>query len=427
MFKFIYKTGQQLRNPSLVKWFQFLKKSEKWSLETLEQYQLEKLKEITLYAYQNCPFYKKYFDLNQFHPNQIESLTDVKKIPLITKKQLLNNVSAIHSTQHFNRTYKATTSGSSGNSLQFKRDESADSFNRAAKLRGFSWYGVNPWDYNGYFWGFNFSTIELVKTKLLDFLQHRFRLFNYKSSEFNSFLRKLQKATYISGYSSMIYESAKLINRNKLPKPSQLKMVLGTSEKILEVYKGEVEQAFGLKLTSEYGATETGIIAFECMEGNMHITMEGVLVEAVDNEIVVTNLQMKSFPVIRYKLGDYIKLSTGKNICKCGMAHPVIEEVTGRIGETIYGFEHQYPSLYCYYIFKNLSKKHSLNLNYEVVQKEKGTLLFYIEQDFSEKEQHLINSEVKKYFKNDMKVYFYKKEPRSNGNAKAVSFKSFIQ
>jgi len=36
--------------------------------------------------------------------------------------------------------------------------------------------------------------------------------------------------------------------------------------------------------------------------------MEGVIVEEIDLEIVVTNLQMQAFPIIRYQLGDYIKL-----------------------------------------------------------------------------------------------------------------------
>ena len=65
----------------------------------------------------------------------------------------------------------------------------------------------------------------------------------------------------------------------------------------------------------------------------MHISMEGVLVEEVDKEIIVTNLQLKSFPFIRYKLGDYITLDDNKMNCSCGLKHRIITEVTGRIGE----------------------------------------------------------------------------------------------
>ncbi len=76
---------------------------------------------------------------------------------------------------------------------------------------------------------------------------------------------------------------------------------------------------------------ETGIIAFECTEGNMHINLEGVYVETdSNNEIIVTNFHSYSFPVIRYMLGDAVKLSDDNIRCKCGMAHPVIKEVSGR-------------------------------------------------------------------------------------------------
>ena len=69
----------------------------------------------------------------------------------------------------------------------------------------------------------------------------------------------------------MIYQTAKLINERGLLKPKGIKMVKGTSEKIFKNYHDEVIKAFGSKIISEYGATESGIIAFECPEGNMHI------------------------------------------------------------------------------------------------------------------------------------------------------------
>ena len=157
---------------------------------------------------------------------------------------------------------------------------------------------MKPWDRNGYFWGFNFSKKEGLKTTVLDFLQNRFRLFNFKDKQLKMFVKKLSTSVYVHGYSSAIYETAKKINRQELKKPVHLKMVKGTSEKIFESYQSEIQQAFGQKMISEYGAAETGIIAFECPKGAMHINMEGVLVEEINDEIIVTNLQLNSFPII---------------------------------------------------------------------------------------------------------------------------------
>jgi phenylacetate-CoA ligase len=101
----------------------------------------------------------------------------------------------------------------------------------------------------------------------------------------------------------------------------------------------------------------------------MHIAMENVVVEVIDGEIVVTNLYSQSFPIIRYKLGDSVKLADSDFKCKCGRAHPVITDILGRVGKKIAGKESSYPSLTLYYLFKNLGLTKNILLNYQAIQK----------------------------------------------------------
>jgi phenylacetate-CoA ligase len=237
--------------------------------------------------------------------------------------------------------------------------------------RGYAWHDVRPWERNGYLWGYNFSFRRKLKVRILDELQNRFRLFSYDEKEIAEFLLKLEHASYLGGYSSMIYELAKAINRKGNDNYKNIKKVKGTSEKIFESYQEEVRKAFGKKMISEYGAAETGIIAFECPKGKMHINMETVIVEEEKNEVLVTNLVSRSFPVIRYKLGDYVELDPGTG-CDCGRVHPVVKEVLGRTGKVIYGKSGRYPSLTLYYVFKNLAIEKKLILNYVAIQREKG-------------------------------------------------------
>lgn len=403
-YKLIFKIGQSLRNPSLRTVFKFLKTSEYDSLLKLKEYQLKRLKELVIFAYENTNYYRRKFDEVAFNFEDFNSLKDLEKLPILTKSDLLHFNQEIHTTDKvkFNKLFKASSSGTTGESLQFLRDENADSFNRASIFRGYSWYGVHPWYYNGYFWGFNFSLIQKLKTRYSDFLVNRFRLFSYSEKDFLPFIKKIRNATYLEGYSSMIYQTAKLINQKNLEKPKYLKMVKGTSEKIYDSYQAEVQKAFGLKMISEYGAAETGIIAFECPYGKMHINMEGVIVEEIDHEIVVTNLVMKSFPIIRYKLGDFIELAPQDEVCECGLQHPIIKEVTGRIGEVVYGNIEVYPSLYFYYIFKNLDKNHHLPLTYQILQEEKGKLVFHIAETLNEVQKELLKTEIEKYFNKDI-------------------------
>ena len=80
----------------------------------------------------------------------------------------------------------------------------------------------------------------------------------------------------------------------------------------------------------------------------------------------------------------------------------ILEEVTGRIGENIYGFKNTYPSLYFYYIFKNLSKKANIFLNYQVIQIEKGKLNFLLDSKINIDVERKLITEIEKYFKKDI-------------------------
>ena len=402
IFKWVYILGRNFRNPSSKSIHQFLLQSNKYTLNQIQDYQLKKLKDLVNHAYTYSDYYRKTFNSIKVTPSDIKTLEDIEKLPIITKSELISFNSEIHSSFKFKKNFTAKTSGTSGESLVFTRNEYSDSFNRAVINHNYESYNVKPWDRNGYFWGFNSSYKQRLKAKFLDFLQNRFRVFSYTESELYKFIKKLKKAKYLHGYSSSIYQTAKAINNGNILGPKKMMMVKGTSENIFDYYQPEIIKAFGTKMISEYGAAESGIIAFECPFENMHINMEGVIVEEINNEILVTNLHMLSFPIIRYRLGDYIKLKSKDSTCKCGKKHVMLSEVIGRIGETVYGINNIYPSLYFYYIFKNISQSHNLNLEYQVIQEEKGLLTFKIASTLTYQEEKILAREIDKYFKNDI-------------------------
>ena len=420
MFKFIYVLGEKIRNPSLSVWYKFLKNSENWSYKDLRSYQLDRLKELVEYAKDNSEFYnQRYVDLT------IKNFEEFGKLPILTKKDLINFNKKIHIDFKQEKSFLAKSSGSSGSSLKFSRNESADSFSRAAILRGYSWHHVKPYDYNLYFWGFNFSIFQKLKTRVLDGLQNRFRIFNFEDESFNRVLKKSKKIKYIHGYSSMVAELAKKVNSYGSISFPNLKMIKCTSEQIKSNYNKEINKAFNLPIVSEYGATESGIIAFSCKEGNMHITMEGVYVEEYENEILVTNLHLKTFPIIRYRLGDYIELEDEDYQCSCGLKHRVIKSVKGRVGASIHGQTKIYPSLTWYYIFKNLAEK-GLTLNYQVIQIEKGKVLIRCSEELSHEGKEILQIEFQKYFQEDLTFILEEKYDFVLGKEKKKFFISKI-
>ena len=421
-----YLLGVRIRNNNIFQNYDFLIQSQHWKIQKLKEYQYAKLKNLLRHAYMNSEFYRDTFDKNKIHPSDIKCLADLKKVPLLTKEQIIENAKKIQVNNSSKKLFYSETSGSTGKPLVFYRNKDWDAWHNASVLRGYSWHDVNPWERNGYLWGYNFSLKRRLKTMLLDYLQNRFRLFSYKEAEIDLFISKLKGASFITGYSSMIYEIAKRVNEMKGEKHRfHLKMVKGTSEKIYEKYQAEAQLAFGKKIISEYGAAESGIIAFECTEGNMHINMETVVVEEEDKEIIVTNLVSRSFPIIRYKLGDYIEIDNTSQ-CACGMQHPIIKEVTGRVGNVIYGIKDTYPSLTLYYVFKNLAMDYNIVLNYQVIQKNKGSLDIYIEDSLLADKRNLLKKEFRKYFNNDIQLKIVDNTKLNSHNRKKKDFISEI-
>jgi phenylacetate-CoA ligase len=292
-------------------------------------------------------------------------------------------------------------------------------------MRGYSWFHVDPWEKNGYLKGSAFNPGDKILHRSLDMLQNRFRLFSYEEKHMVRFLKKLQKASYLEGYSSMIYELAKMARKHGMEKTFHLKLIKGTSEQIFNSYQILAKEVFNSKIISEYGAVEAGIIGFECPQGNMHINMEQVIAEEENHEIVITNLHSFSFPIIRYKLGDYVELSEG--YCDCGMKHPLIKNVRGRVGKIIYGKDETYPSITIPFIFENLQLHHNLSLHYQLIQHHKGHLTIKIEQNLDQHTSNLIEKEMVRHFGRDMDFEFETNVPILTDRGKMKTFISTIE
>lgn len=405
----LYKIGAKRRNPSLYRHFTDLLSTDFLTRDDLDKLKFDKLQRFLAFANTNSPWNKERMKTAGFNPSEDFSFEKFVKITPIGKEELVQHNQKIQvEEKQFDKVFYCESSGTSGKVLTFKRDENWDSFNRAAQMRGYSWFGVNPWDFNIYFWGYNSNWKKKLKLSVLDFFVNRNRMFDYSEKSLQRLRNKMKTAVYIEGYSSMIYEMAKLGSEQSTSLPN-LKMIKGTSEKIFPHYQDVVKKTFGQKIISEYGAAEAGIIAFECPEGNMHITEEGVYVEQDEaGEILVTNMLSYSFPIIRYRLGDSIKLADENFKCACGRSHRIIYEVTGRVGKIILGFKKQYPSLTLYYIFKNIYFENGLAIDYQATQNEKGKLVIRFLEKLDSKKENLILEQCKIYFKEDVEIEFEK-------------------
>jgi len=105
-----------------------------------------------------------------------------------------------------------------------------------------------------------------------------------------------------------------------------------------------IEAAFGCPLLNEYGASECLTIGHGCRERVLHVNADWVILEAVDRDyaptppgelshtVLLTNLANLAQPIIRYDLGDRVRMLATP--CACGSALPAIE-VVGRCDDVV--------------------------------------------------------------------------------------------
>ena len=423
--KYLYLAGERFKNPHLKTHLDQLMKTDRASLKELEAIQLERLKKLLKHASENTNFYKE-----RLKDIDIENMTldDLKKIPVLTKEELKANAEDLRNEPANQELIKAETSGTTGDVFLFNKNIQWDASFRAAQYRGYSWYDVKPWDKSLYFWGFKKSFKEKAKIRVLDFLLNRYRFFDYTNDEFERAAQRIRKSTYIAGYSSSIHMMAEYFKK-KGYKFDNIKMVKGTAEKVYDSYHKSVKEIFGHKITSEYGSAEAGVIAYECPDGNMHIVMENVIIEEIDNKIIVTNLWAYSLPFIRFELGDYVVLDN-ETKCPCGREHKIIKEITGRIGRKIHGKKEIYSTININHTFKNVSYKYGIELAYSAKQYEKGKMVFEIiednDLDLSKVKEALINSTYE-YFGDDLDIEVKFISYKEGKDKKQKDFESFLE
>ena len=101
----------------------FLLDSHGWSRAQHKDYQLEQLRKILSHAGKNVPYYRVLFHQIGFHPNDIQKLSDIRHLPLLTKDIIRDNpTSFVSDTIDLKEAVYMTTGGSTGNPLKIIMD-----------------------------------------------------------------------------------------------------------------------------------------------------------------------------------------------------------------------------------------------------------------------------------------------------------------
>ena len=413
---------ERLRGEPIDLYLRELLENEKLDLEQLKELQWRKFTELLKHAYENSPYYRELFRREGLHPSDIRSASDVAKIPALTKAEFQINASKMLIDNPPRQMTLAKTSGSTGDPLKFYKDRKSSGYTMAAMYRGHLWHGLDIGAKEAMLWGVPVNFGQRQKTRARDIVLNRFREreYNLKDHILRDFYNKMirRKPAYLMGYSSMVYEFARFLREEGLDgKCLGLRLVKCTSETIQDIYRETIEDVFGCNIVSEYGAAETGLIAFECDKGNHHLLLDCAYVHYVEQDILVdgeplkkilvTDLHNYAVPIINYEVGDTVV--TSDHTCPCGRPFPLLKRIIGRLGDVVLTPSGQrLHSIIFYYIMKGLTDKGGGIKSFKVYQKAQDRLKVMLVKDkkFKQKSLEFLSKEFQRHFGPEMKIDF---------------------
>ena len=423
--KFIFPMIELIRREPISRCLSELNKSQWYSYEQLRELQWRKLKILLNHCYRNIPFYKITFDKLKLKPEDIKNFDDFRQLPLLTKNNLRCDQEELRDKNFKNRVEHSHSGGTLGKPLSFIRDSLSSAYARAAQLRGLGWYGIKKGDKQLRIWGMPFDDKKAKKERRKDFILNRLRISPFEISkkivlQYFKIINKF-KPKYIYGYVSAIFKICQLMKEQKLNGDElNIRYVVTTAETLYPHQKRYIEDFFNCRVINEYGCSEMGPIAFECPKGNLHISMENILAEFIKHdayreknaEIILTNLNSFSMPMLRYKIDD-----TGQSLkmeCPCGKGLAIMNFDAGRVISTLVATNgHFISGSTFYYIAFDVIEKYKGIKDFRVVQKQKNKIEITLSKDknFNNNILSLFTSKIKELLGTDMMIeYMFKNE-----------------
>ena len=340
----MYLPVQYLRGQRVMKYLPGILEDERRCLDDIFEQRDQKLRKLIEIAYRNIPYYEEMFASLNLRPDDIRNAADLVKLPVLSKRDILQNEKNLINPKLGKRMFLRKTGGSTGMTLHFMKEGDALAKNDAVMYRCYKWYGIDIGDRQVRFWGVPVTAKLRQKEQLKDFFANRIRISAFDISKVSCLEQykriKRFKPAYFYGYTTAIYGFCLFMKESGISLDDlNLKAVICTAEKMYPHHRKLFDEVFECPVVDEYGSSENGIIAFQCPEGNLHIMADHLCVEFLDENdnpvkpgqpgrIVITDLACHAMPLLRYDIGDIGTPSAEK--CSCGIELPLMEMVEGR-------------------------------------------------------------------------------------------------
>lgn len=380
------------RRPTLGHW-KALEKTQWSSADALRAFQDAELARLLAHAYAHVPHARRRFDEAGLTSDDIRSVEDLQKLPLLTRNEAVSHFEERKSTAPPLFEIDKMTSGTTGVPLAFGYDRGSEYWRQAVKLRGYSWAGYQPGDRSVHFWG---SAAALnpppLAKRLKTSLDHSVKREHYVDCTERSpdaldgvlrLLRKLEPKVLLCYAQAGVALARRVLETGR---PFSDFSVICAAERLFPADRAVIREAFGSAIFETYGSREVMLIAAECeAHSGLHVSMENLIVEVVVRdeagerpaapgelgEVAVTDLHNYGAPFIRYLTGD-LAVVRPPGRCPCGRWLTLLDRVEGRTTDTLRdAVGRPVSGLFFNVLFASLAREVR---GFQVVQRRNGTI-----------------------------------------------------
>ena len=318
--------------------------------EELQRLQYRLLKTLVYRLYSFSPFYHDRMKESGVHPDDIGTLSDIRKLPCMYKRDLRDNYpDKIFVAGQDDLVRYHVSSGTTGKPtvVGYTRND-LDNWT-ASLARGLVSCGLGRGDVLQVSYGYGLFTGGLGLHYGAERVGATVLPTSVGNTERQIELMQDLHTTAIACTPSYLLHMGEVAEKMgvSIKEDTDLRMGILGAEPWSDTMKTRIEEWLGIRAYDIYGTSElSGPMFCECSEQKgFHVWGDLAYIEILDpetgesigpgekGELVVTMLQKEALPMIRYRIGDITSFEDG--VCACGRTHPRVMRISGRVDDML--------------------------------------------------------------------------------------------
>ena len=321
--------------------YRFLQESQWWDAQKLAEYQMRELERLLSQCYENVPHYRRVFDERGLKPAQIQSLSDLARLPYLGKAQIRKDARAfVARNRKVDRLGQKISTGTTGEPFQFYLDYDQEEREWAFACHLWDRVGHKPGDVRAEIVG---GRIEGSPPYFRDRRRGVLRLSPVirRKETVQLYLDTIRSdgIRFLYGYPSAITYFAALIKQYGLAPNLNLTAVLFSSETLYPWQRTIAEEVFACRSYSLYGLVEQMVMAGDCEASREYHCVPQYGITEIDpqtGEIIGTGFLNHAHPFVRYRTGDVATLPIRNGCAKCRRQYfPIVPDIEGRLQDFV--------------------------------------------------------------------------------------------